>query len=145
MTMTLGRIREIIFQPDKSNCKQEVVISPYQREICKIKQPTYCQKVDEVDEHVDEEEYLRNLQFTKIEGERVIDGVIVKEPMLDYFKPMKMRKNNIGMEDKFKMVIVGDYWEKGTVSQVVNLFREYEEIFPRTFLEMKGIMRIGRN
>ena len=37
------------------------------------------------------------------------------------------------------MAIVGDYWDEETVSQVVDLIKEYEHIFLRTFLEMKGI------
>lgn len=36
------------------------------------------------------------------------------------------------------MAIIGDYWDQETVTQVVNLVKEYEDLFPKSFLEMKG-------
>jgi hypothetical protein len=36
------------------------------------------------------------------------------------------------------MAIIGDYWDQETVTQVVNLVKEYEYLFPKSFLEMKG-------
>lgn len=37
------------------------------------------------------------------------------------------------------MPIVGDYWDEETISQVVELLKEYKDIFPSVFLAMKGI------
>ena len=39
------------------------------------------------------------------------------------------------------MATVGYYWDEETVSQVVDLLKEYKDIFPNKFLEMKGITR----
>jgi hypothetical protein len=38
------------------------------------------------------------------------------------------------------MVIFGDYWDKETITQVINLLKEYEDVFPRRFSKMKGIV-----
>ena len=39
------------------------------------------------------------------------------------------------------MDIIRDYWDDEIVSQVVDLLKEYQDIFPTTFLKMKGIAR----
>jgi hypothetical protein len=44
------------------------------------------------------------------------------------------------MEETPKMAIIGDYWDQEIVTQVVDLLKEYEDLFPRSFLEMKGIV-----
>jgi hypothetical protein len=38
------------------------------------------------------------------------------------------------------MAIIEEYWDKEIVTQVVYLLKEYEDLFPYIFLEMKGIM-----
>lgn len=38
------------------------------------------------------------------------------------------------------MAILGDYWDEGMVNQLGDLLTEYEEILPRTFSKMKGIV-----
>ena len=38
------------------------------------------------------------------------------------------------------MEMVGDYWDEETVSQVVNLFKEYQDIFLSIFSKMKEIV-----
>lgn len=40
-----------------------------------------------------------------------------------------------------KMAIIGDHWNEEKVSRVVDLLKEYQDIFPTTYLEMKGIAR----
>lgn len=34
---------------------------------------------------------------------------------------------------------IGDYWDEKTISEVVTLVREYEDLFPQSFTKMKGI------
>lgn len=34
---------------------------------------------------------------------------------------------------------IGDYWDEKTISEVVTLVREYEDLFPWSFTKMKGI------
>jgi hypothetical protein len=52
---------------------------------------------------------------------------------------LKTKKHNIGTKEAPKMAIIGDYWDQEIVTQVVDLLKEYEDLFPRSFLEMKGI------
>ena len=35
--------------------------------------------------------------------------------------------------------MVGDYWDEKTSQEIQSLLREYEDLFPRNFLELKGI------
>jgi hypothetical protein len=51
-----------------------------------------------------------------------------------------MHKVNIGTKDKPKFVNIGDYWNDETVEKIVDLLREYQDLFPTTFSEMKGIV-----
>lgn len=57
----------------------------------------------------------------------------------DYNGPIKTKKHNICTEELPKMTIIGDYWDKEMIAQVVDLLKEYEDLFPRIFSEMKGI------
>ena len=52
---------------------------------------------------------------------------------------MNMKKHNISIETNPNMAIERRLLGWGKVSQVVDLLKEYEGIFPSTFLEMKGI------
>jgi hypothetical protein len=53
---------------------------------------------------------------------------------------------NIGTEEKPKFVNIGDYWSEETIEKIVDLLREYQDLFPTNFSEMKGIhWRIRRN
>jgi hypothetical protein len=35
--------------------------------------------------------------------------------------------------------MVGDYWDEKTSQEIHSMLREYEDLFPKTFLEIKGI------
>jgi hypothetical protein len=35
--------------------------------------------------------------------------------------------------------MVGDYWDEKTSQEIHNMLREYEDLFPKTFSELKGI------
>jgi hypothetical protein len=35
--------------------------------------------------------------------------------------------------------MVGDYWDEKTSQEIQSLLREYEDLFPKTFSELKGI------
>ena len=52
---------------------------------------------------------------------------------------MKTTKVNIGMVENPKLAIIGDYWDEQIVSHIADLLREYQDLFPNTFSEIKGI------
>jgi hypothetical protein len=58
---------------------------------------------------------------------------------LDYNGPIKTKKHDIGTEEESKMVIIGDYWDIETFTQVVDLLKEYEDFFPHIFLKLKEL------
>jgi hypothetical protein len=52
---------------------------------------------------------------------------------------MNIKKVNIGTKEKPTIAIIGDYWDNETMEKITELLREYSELFPTTFLEMKGV------
>jgi hypothetical protein len=67
----------------------------------------------------------------------MIEGNVTKMDTPNYGHLIKTKKNNIDIEEAPKMAIIGDYWDKETVTQVIELLNKYEDLFPRSFLEMK--------
>ena len=53
--------------------------------------------------------------------------------MLEYSKPMKTKKVSVGMEDNPKLTIIEDCWVEDTISQIVDLLSEYQDLFPNSF------------
>jgi hypothetical protein len=39
-----------------------------------------------------------------------------------------------------KMESIGDYWDERILERITKLLREYSDMFPKTFTEMKGIV-----
>jgi hypothetical protein len=59
---------------------------------------------------------------------------------------LKIIKFNIGIEENLKIASIGDYWDNQTMEIIIELLHEYSDLFPPTFLEMKGIRkRTSRN
>jgi hypothetical protein len=56
-----------------------------------------------------------------------------------FFTPIKFKKFNIGTNDNPKMEIIRDYWDEKIVERITKLLCEYNDMFPLTFIEMKGI------
>jgi hypothetical protein len=54
-------------------------------------------------------------------------------------KSLRVYKVNIGMKEKPKFANIGYYWNDETTKMIVDLLREYQYLFPTTFLEIKGI------
>lgn len=52
---------------------------------------------------------------------------------------MKLRKHNVGTEDKPKMASIGVYWDEHTTKEIFDLLREYEDLFPALVAELKRI------
>jgi hypothetical protein len=46
---------------------------------------------------------------------------------------------NIGSEEHPKLASIGDYWDEQTMTEIQALLREYEDLFPKIFSELKGI------
>jgi CTP:phosphocholine cytidylyltransferase-like protein len=57
----------------------------------------------------------------------------------EFDAPIKVKKFNIGTEENPKMSSIGDYWDEKTLESITKLLHEYSNMFPTTFIEMKGI------
>jgi hypothetical protein len=61
------------------------------------------------------------------------------EASSSYTNPMKLCKVNIGSTKHPKIASIGDYWDEQTMTEIQALLREYEDLFPTSFSELKGI------
>jgi hypothetical protein len=91
--------------------------------------------------NVTEEEYdegdPRNVQVLETEGTHAIEGPELVSTT--YTQPIKTNQVNIGTMKNPKFAHIGDYWNDETIEKVVDLLQEYQDLFPTTFSEMKGI------
>lgn len=93
-------------------------------------------KVDK-EPNEDDLEELRHLSFHDIEGERGIkDGIITDTPQ---FLIVKLWKHNIRIDEKPKLVSIGDYWDEQTTKHIFDLLREYENLFSFPIMKLKWI------
>jgi hypothetical protein len=84
-----------------------------------------------------EDDDPKNVNITKTEGKRDIEGPRVELPFIGYL--IKIKKVNIGIEKTPKLANVGDYWDAATIDKITELLHEYRDLFPTKFTDMKGI------
>lgn len=89
-----------------------------------------------IEETKSKEDEPREVHIPEVEGERVVEGL---EISLDYSKPLKTVKVNIGTTKVPNFSFIGDYWDEETVGKIIDLLHEYRDLFPTKFTEMKGI------
>jgi hypothetical protein len=78
-----------------------------------------------------------NIQIEEEEGERDVKVPPIESKVIS--SPIKVKKVNIGTVEHPKMASIGDYWDEETVESITELLRKYNDLFPTTFTEMKGI------
>jgi hypothetical protein len=74
----------------------------------------------------------------EVEGEKDVEGPPLESEVIS--TPIKIKKVNIGTIEQCKMVSIGDYWDKQTLESIIELLCQYNDLFPTTFIEMKGIV-----
>jgi hypothetical protein len=52
---------------------------------------------------------------------------------------IKVKKFKIGTTENPKMANIGDFWDEQIVERIIELLHDYNDLFPTTFIEMKGI------
>ena len=85
----------------------------------------------------EEDEDPQKVNIPEIEGHREVEGLQVENPAIT--TPLKTKKVNIGTEEEPKFVKIGAYWDDATVDKVTELLCEYQDLFPTTFTDLKGI------
>eukprot|EP00253_Pinus_taeda_P021954 PITA_21954 len=86
----------------------------------------------------EEDDDLRKINILETEGHSEVEGLQLENP--DITEPLKTRQVNIGTEAKPKFVNIGDYSDDTTVDKVAELLREYQDLFPMNFSDLKGII-----
>jgi hypothetical protein len=75
-----------------------------------------------IEEEALDEDDLRNIQLTEIEGEGEVEGPCLESTVI--VAPIKVNKVNIGKTNTPKMVSIGDYWDEQTVERITELLHE---------------------
>jgi hypothetical protein len=90
-----------------------------------------------VQEEVPEEDDMRDIHIKEAEGEREVEGPPLESKVI--VVSIKVKKLNIGTVENPNMANIGDYWDEQIVESIIELLREYSDLFPTKFIEMKGI------
>jgi hypothetical protein len=79
------------------------------------------------------------IQIEEVEGEREVEGPPLESEVIVAL--IKVKKVNIDTVENPKMANIVDYWNEQTVESITELLHDYNDLFPTTFTEMKGIAR----
>ena len=85
-----------------------------------------------------EDEGPWKINILEIEGRREIQGPQIENPNI--IVPLKTKQVNIGTEAEPKFTKIGDYQDDAIVDKVAELLREYQDLFPTKFIDLKGII-----
>lgn len=86
----------------------------------------------------EEDKDPRNIKILETEGHREFEGLQIENP--DIITPLKTRQVNIGTKVEMKFAKIVDYWDDTIVDKVVEFLREYQDLFPTKFSDIKGII-----
>ena len=53
--------------------------------------------------------------------------------------PLNVKKHNIGSKEKPKLASIRDYWDDQKIKDRFDLLTQYEDLFPLSVVELKGI------
>jgi hypothetical protein len=60
--------------------------------------------------------------------------------MVYYHEPLWMKTTDNGIGNESNIVIIGEYWDNHVIANILNLLREYANLFPHNFMEMKDVI-----
>ncbi|KAH9290065.1 hypothetical protein KI387_034182, partial [Taxus chinensis] len=63
----------------------------------------------------------------------------VDKAMRAYHEPIKTKRVNIGIDTEPKESIIRDYWLDSELEKIIELLRDYQDLFPRGYHELKGM------
>ena len=86
----------------------------------------------------DEDDDPRNINIPETEGSHEVWGPSIEDP--DITVPLKRKQVNIFRDVELKSVTLGDYLDDATVDKVVELLREYQDLFLTKIMELEGIL-----
>lgn len=86
----------------------------------------------------EEDKDPRNITIPEIKGHRKVDGLHIENP--DMTVPLRTIQENIGTKVEPKFVKIGDYCNDAMLEKVAELLRDYQDLFPTNFSDLKGII-----
>jgi hypothetical protein len=114
--------------------KVEILTEEQQQNKKTVKELLSCYHVQE---EAPEEDDPCDIHIKEVKGERNVEGPPIESEVI--FAPIRIKKVNIDTVEQPKMARIGDYWDEQTVESIIELLREYSDLFPTTFTKMKGI------
>ena len=54
---------------------------------------------------------------------------------------VKTKEVNISNDDQPKMARIGDYWDDDKMAEIVNLLKEFQDVFSQDYKELKGLVQ----
>ena len=71
----------------------------------------------------EDDDALQNINILQTEGSR--DVAALDLPTDSMNQPLKIKKDNIGMDENPKFANVGDYWDEETMAKITDLLHEF--------------------
>ena len=87
----------------------------------------------------EEDEDLQKIKIPGTKGHREVQVPQIENR--DITASVKTKHVNIGMEEEHNFANIGDWWDNTTVDKVVELLREYQNLFLTKFKDLKRIIR----
>ena len=79
-----------------------------------------------------------DVNILEFEATHAVEGFGISSDQ--FLNPLKVKKINIGSPKNPKFSNIGDYWDEDTVRNIMELLHEFEDLFPKKFSKMKGIV-----
>ena len=54
---------------------------------------------------------------------------------------VKTKEVDISNDDRPKMARIGDYWNEEQTTEIVNLLKEFQDVFTRDYKDLKGLVQ----
>lgn len=89
----------------------------------------------------DEEEQYNDFPntYTKLKDD---SRKIKEESTLDWMDAkIKIKEVDISNDNRPKLVKIGDYWSEEKTIDIINLLKEYQDVFARDYIDIKGLVQ----
>ena len=53
---------------------------------------------------------------------------------------VKTKEVDISKDDRPKIAKIGDYWNEHQTTEIINLLREFQDVFARDYKDLKGLV-----
>ena len=54
---------------------------------------------------------------------------------------MKTKEVDISNDDRPEIAMIGDYWNEHQTTEIINLLKEFQDVFARDYKDLKGLVQ----